>query len=142
MIIVLESNSNTINCNTEQFSAYQTDSLSVFCLKLSYLVPKSHSIADEIEQMLYLCSSAPPDIESTSAKICEMHYQDNSTIIEFDIAIAAPKVSECIKACGYILSNGNFPTAIECSYDINPNNESNIKNFWHQQHVADDFRVN
>lgn len=141
MIIVLDYN-NTINCNTEQLSAYQTDNLSVFCLKLSYLVPQNHNIADEIEQMLYLCSSTPPDIESTSTKICEMHYQDDSNIIEFDIAIAAPKVSECFKACGYMLSSGNFPPAIECAYTSNLNNELNVKRHWLKEYVDDEFNVN
>lgn len=131
-------NSSSPTLSTTVYTSSQDCELAVFCLTLSYIVPPYHNLADEIEQLLCLCSSSPADVISTSATICNLIYDADSQIITFKIGIAAPKNVDCIKVCAYILSYGNFPQNIDCSYDIDPQSEQIIKKIWHKEHTHND----
>lgn len=123
--------------NTDSPNSQERE-LAVFCLTLSYIVPPYHNLADEIEQMLCLCSTAPANIISTSATVCNLVYDAESQIITFQLAFAAPKIVDCIKACAYVLSYGHYPENIECSYEIDTPSEQIAKKIWCQEHNYND----
>ena len=92
------------------------------------------TLAEEIESMMAISYSGTAYHIDSICKVCEVAYHEDDKIVEFDIAFAAPKYEDCIKACSDLMGCGCFPINAECTFIPNKRSEKLISLLWHEKH--------